>query len=261
MTAPRPLSAEYFDGWYADMTEATATPKDAIARRHLGIPAHLLGTSLLPWESLGVVVDALRLAPGGTLLDLACGRGSYGLEVSALTGVGLVGVDFSAEAVRQASDQAARLGRQATFLVGDLTASGLDDASVDAVICLDSIQFAEPPAAAYAELRRVLVPGGRVVLTCWDAVDRSEERVPARLRSVDLGSGLRGAGFVDVEIVDSPDWRDVELAVWRDAVALDPGDDPALRSFHDEGVRSLEMADAVRRVLASATAPPSVPAH
>ena len=27
--------------------------------------------------------------------------------------------------------------------------------------------------------------------------------------------------------------------MWQEAVALDPGDDPALRSFHDEGVRSL----------------------
>ncbi len=28
--------------------------------------------------------------------------------------------------------------------------------------------------------------------------------------------------------------------MWEEAAALDPGDDPALRSFHDEGVRSLE---------------------
>ena len=38
------------------------------------------------------------------------------------------------------------------------------------------------------------------------------------------------------------------------AAALDPGDDPALQSLHDEGVRSLEHFDAVRRVLATATA-------
>ena len=33
------------------------------------------------------------------------------------------------------------------------------------------------------------------------------------------------------------------MAVWQEAVTLDPGDDPALRSFHDEAVRSLETFD------------------
>ena len=43
--------------------------------------------------------------------------------------------------------------------------------------------------------------------------------------------------------------------MWQEAAALDPGDDPALRSFHDEGVRSLEIFGLVRRVLATASAP------
>ena len=43
--------------------------------------------------------------------------------------------------------------------------------------------------------------------------------------------------------------------MWMEAEALDPGDDPALRSFHDEGVRSLARRDGLRRVLATATAP------
>ncbi len=43
--------------------------------------------------------------------------------------------------------------------------------------------------------------------------------------------------------------------MWQEAVALDPGDDPALLSFHDEAVRSLENSTALRRVMATATAP------
>jgi len=83
-------SAEYFDGWYADMV---ATPvKDEIEQRHLGLPPHLLSTSLLGWDGIAEVVDALRLSPGDTLLDLACGRGGYGLEIAGRTGARLVGV-------------------------------------------------------------------------------------------------------------------------------------------------------------------------
>jgi hypothetical protein len=43
--------------------------------------------------------------------------------------------------------------------------------------------------------------------------------------------------------------------MWEEAAALDPGDDPALRSFRDEGVRSLATFSLVRRVMATATAP------
>jgi SAM-dependent methyltransferase len=40
----------------------------------------------------------------------------------------------------------------------------------------NAIQFAPRPDAAYRELRRVLAPGGRVVLTCWEPVNPDDER-------------------------------------------------------------------------------------
>jgi hypothetical protein len=98
-----------------------------------------------------------------------------------------------------------------------------------------------------------------VVLTAWEAVDRSDSRVPVRLRSTDVGAGLTAAGFDDVEVRDRPVRRAHEQAMWEEAAALDPGSDPALQSFHDEGVRSLVIFDLVRRVMASATAPDGKP--
>jgi SAM-dependent methyltransferase len=162
-------------------------------------------------------------------------------------------VDFSAEALRQAREQAARLGRAADFRLGDLAATGLEPGSVNAVLCVDAIQFASAPDAAYQELRRVLVPGGRAVLTCWEASDPDDERVAPRIRRTGLRAGLTRAGFADVEVRERPAWRESERAMWEEAVALDPGQDPALQSFHDEGVRSLETFGLVRRVMATAT--------
>ena len=144
----------------------------------------------------------------------------------------------------------------AEFVVGDLAATGLDHGSVDAVLCVDASQFADEPAAAYAELRRVLRPGGRAVLTCWEpTVALDDVRVPERIRRVDLRGGLVGAGFDEVRVVEKADWRAAELAMWQEAAALAPGEDAALRSFHDEGVRALEMFHLLRRVMATATAP------
>jgi SAM-dependent methyltransferase len=248
-----PALAQYFDDWYADMADSPV--KDEIEQRHLGLPPGLLSTSLLTWSGIADVTGALRLPAGGVLVDLACGRGGYGLEITGRAGARLIGVDFSAEAVRQAREQARLLGREADFRVGDLAATGLDAGTADGVLCVDAIQFAPRPDDAYAELRRILAPGGRVVLTCWEAVDRDDERVPARLRQTDLAAGLTGAGLRDVEVTERADWRAAERSMWEEAAALDPGDDPALRSFHDEGVRSLATFSLVRRVMATAIAP------
>jgi SAM-dependent methyltransferase len=244
---PKPRSAEYFDGWYEDRVTTPA----------VGFPP---GTraGVVPAEAIAELAGELRLGPGDTLLDLACGRGAYGLLIAKGAGSSVIGVDFSAQALAEAREQAARMGvSSASFRVGELTATGLPDACVEAVLCTDSIQFPDEPALAYGEIRRVLKPGGRVVLTCWEALDRNDERISLRVRRADLGAGLHQAGFADVEVRERPSWLAREHALWVEAVALDPGDDPALRSLHAEGVKSLEWAGAglLRRVLAVATLP------
>ena len=252
---PKPLSAEYFDGWYADRVAAPTV--DEIMNRHMGfLPDTRAG--VLTAEAIRELADELRLSPGSTLLDLACGRGAYGLLLAQRSGASLIGVDFSAQALAEAGEQAARMGvSNASFRVGELTATGLPDASVEAVLCTDAIQFPDEPAIAYSEIRRVLKPGGRVVLTSWEPLDRDDERISPRVRRADLGAGLRQAGFADVEVLGRPAWLEREHALWEEAAALDPGDDPALRSFHAEGVKSLQWTGLglLRRVLAVAAKP------
>jgi 2-polyprenyl-3-methyl-5-hydroxy-6-metoxy-1,4-benzoquinol methylase len=99
---PGPLSAEYFDGWYRDKSENPQV--DEVHRRVLGLPPTVPSGSCLPGDGIAEVASELRLTAGPALLDLACGRGGYGLEVAARTGARLTGVDFSAEALRHAAD-------------------------------------------------------------------------------------------------------------------------------------------------------------
>jgi SAM-dependent methyltransferase len=245
-------SAADFDEWYSNMRGGAA--RDDISQRHLGLPARLLSTSLLTWDGIAEVVEALRLEPGDRLLDLACGRGGYGLEIAARTGARLIGVDFAPAAIDQARVLAHQFGSvTAEFQLGDLADTALPAGSVAAVVCVDAIQF-RPTGESFEEMRRVLCPGGRVALTTWEAVDRADERVPARIRAVDTEAGLAAAGFTDVVVRERPRWRAAERAMWEEAVALDPGADPGLLSLHDEGVRVLPVFDLTRRVLAAATA-------
>jgi SAM-dependent methyltransferase len=250
---PQPRSAGYFDGWYADQA---ATPTVAeIMNRHLGFPPDTRAGVVVA-EAIPELAEELRLGPGSTLLDVACGRGAYGLMIAEEAGASLIGVDFSAQALAEAREQAARMEvSNASFRVGALTATGLPDASVEAVLCTDAIHFPDEPARAYDEILRVLKPGGRVVLTCWEPLDRDDERLSLRVRRANLGVGLRQAGFTGVEVRDRPSWLAREHALWEEAVTLDPGDDPALRSLHAEGVRSLQWGALLRRVLAVATKP------
>ena len=67
------------------------------------------------------------------------------------------------------------------------------------------------------------------MLTCWEAVDHEDQAVAEQLRKVDLHCGLEGAGFVDIQVRERPEWRVAERAMWAEAAVLDPGDDPALR--------------------------------
>jgi SAM-dependent methyltransferase len=177
---PKPRAAEYFDDWYADRV---ATPTvDEIMNRHMGFPPDTRA-GVVPAEAIPELAEELRLTPGSTLLDLACGRGAYGLLIAQKAGTLLIGVDFSAQALTEAREQAARMGvNDASFRVGELTAAGLPDASVEAVLCTDAIQFPDEPAGAYDEIRRVLKPGGRVVLTSWEPLDRNDERLSLRVR-------------------------------------------------------------------------------
>jgi len=170
------LDADYYNRWYADVIRSPT--RDGIVQRALGLPDHLRPAGVIGWEALAEVVGLLDVRVGDTVLDLACGRGGYGMEVVRRTGVRMIGVDFSSVAIRQAEREAEEFGLsdRTEFRVADMADTGLDDRSVDAVICLDSIQFAESVDAVLRECRRV------IALWCSDRDDRVAIRRAGRSR-------------------------------------------------------------------------------
>jgi SAM-dependent methyltransferase len=244
--------AQVFNAWHADVARSSAC--DLIFRQALGLPSEMVSNSLLSWAGIAEVATALRLTPGQTLIDLACGRGGYGREVSRRTGARLVGLDFSAVAVALAARGTGRRGR-AGYFVGDFTAIGLRDRSADAVMCIDAIQFSEPPLAALGECRRILAPGGRLAVTAWEPNGPADHRLPERTRRMNLARDLAKVGFEQVTVIGKPDWYAAERTLWEAALRSDANDDPALASLQDEATQALATFNSKRRVFATATAP------
>jgi ubiquinone/menaquinone biosynthesis C-methylase UbiE len=79
-------------------------------------------------------------------------------------GIHLTGIDFSPKMLQLAQQQAERLGRQVDLRLGDAQALELPDASFDTVVCTLSLCAIPNEQRAIAEMKRVLRPGGRLLL-------------------------------------------------------------------------------------------------
>jgi ubiquinone/menaquinone biosynthesis C-methylase UbiE len=109
--------------------------------------------------------EALELRDGSRVLDVGCGTGVDLLPMlDAVRPTGTVtGVDVSRRAVeeverRHASEHAV------SAVVADVHALPFEDGAFDACRADRTLQHVERPDAALAELRRVLAPGGRLVV-------------------------------------------------------------------------------------------------
>lgn len=98
----------------------------------------------------------------GRVLEVAIGTG-LNLEHYS-PGVTLTGVDLSPQMLALSRERATRHGRDVPLLEGDAAHLPVDDASYDAVVCCLALCSIPDPAAAIAEMRRVLVPGGELLL-------------------------------------------------------------------------------------------------
>ncbi|MET0478734.1 MAG: class I SAM-dependent methyltransferase, partial [Actinomycetota bacterium] len=253
---PSPPTAAEFDSEFA-AADGSPGLRRVWQQAAPDLPLEIQPYSFVSVALLGHLGDALVLSPGTTLVDLGCGRGGPGLWLAQSHGTIVIGVDFSAVAVQQATDRAALFGlaNQARFLVGDFAGTGLVDGAADAVVSIDALHFAADPTAAAREARRLLRPGGRLVLTSWQARSPVDAQLPSRMR-IDWAETLGSAGFAEVRVESRPAWHDLFTRVFQVALDLgDPGEDVGLASLQDEARQALPQAHLVDRVVATASRP------
>ena len=113
--------------------------------------------------------------PGERMLDLACATGGVARLVAARDAPGgvVTGLDLSPAMLAVARARAAAEGVVVAWVRGDAAALPYADGAFDLALCQQGLQFFPDRPAALRELRRVLAPGGRALLSTWAPLERS----------------------------------------------------------------------------------------
>ena len=217
------------------------------------------------WESSRPVsewmIQRLDPQPGDTVLELAAGLGDTGLRAARLVGRSgrVIITDFAPEMVAAARQRAEEIGAEnAEFRTLDAERMDLETNSVDGVLCRWGYMLMIDPAAAFAETRRVLRPGGRLAFSVWAARERNpalslagrilaelghvpppDPEAPGPFFMADTGriqELVMGAGFAEPVIEEiSFRWRfDNQDAYWRFLIETSATTSPMLRSLPPE---------------------------
>lgn len=237
----------------------------------------LVPSIFAPWAQ-EVIGRARPIGPSDRILDLGCGTGIVARQLRERLGGGvhITGVDVNADMIEVARSLAPDLDWQ----VGNAMQLPLPDASYELVVSQQMLQFVPDPAAALREIRRVLVPGGRLVVATWRArveqplyevLGQIAERhlgTPheKRFRLADeaaLGTLFAQAGFADirVDIVTRTDrfrefpYRGSALAADFDLSSLTPGEREArLAAVEAESIEAAKPFTTEGVILAPARA-------
>ncbi|WP_448701289.1 class I SAM-dependent methyltransferase [Mucilaginibacter sp. AW1-3] len=114
-------------------------------------------------------LQQLNLTPSSLLLDAGCGSGLFS-SIAINAGARVTGMDAAPGLLEVARQR----NPKNNFIEGDLEAMPFGDESFDVVTGFNSFQYAGSFESALVEAKRVLKPGGRLVIGIWDKPENSQ---------------------------------------------------------------------------------------
>lgn len=141
------------------------------------------------------MIRALGIPLSAQVLDVGCGTGANLRLLAELGFADVTGLDRSPDAIRWCREK-----QLPPVQCGDLRALPFPENHFDLVLATDVLEHVEEPAAAVAELRRVLRTGGTLIVTVpafeslWGPQDEVSHH-KRRYHRDELVAQLRDAGF------------------------------------------------------------------
>lgn len=119
-----------------------------------------------------LVAEHARLEAGSTVCDVGCGYGAPARFLAERHGSDVVGFTLSSAQIRVARAGAPPENGSVRYVLGDWLENDEPSASFDAVIAIESVSHMSDKRAFVGEARRLLRPGGRLVVAAWLAAER-----------------------------------------------------------------------------------------
>ncbi len=158
----------------------------------------------------GRLIELVLAGKPATVIDLGAGTGYFALPLARrLTAGGVIAIDADPrmlELIRARADEEGLTPRLVTIAAAAGEAPlPLDDATADAAFSVNLYHEIPHPAAALADLRRVLRPGGRLILSDWDPSGDPAQggpRLAHRVPAGDAARTLEEAGWTGIRRID-----------------------------------------------------------
>lgn len=190
-----------------------------IPRQHTIREAHHRILDPFTDEKLATLGAALRLTPGTTVLDLACGTGEMLSTWARDHGTVGTGVDLSSVWIQRAVGRAQELGVDVTFVHGDAS-TYVADSPVDVAACVGATWIGGGVVGTLALLERSLAPGGVALIgqPFWredppaGAPWRPETFLSLPGQVAELGEA--GWDLVEMVLADEDSWDRYVAAQW-----------------------------------------------
>ena len=128
---------------------------------------------------------ARQFLEGRDVLDIACGEG-YGCDLISDIARSVIGVDIDAQTVDRA--RSSHAGHNVDFKEGSCTSIPMADASIDVVVSFETIEHIDQHGDFMSEIRRVLRPGGLLLISTPDTrtyVESSPEQNPFHVKEME----------------------------------------------------------------------------
>ena len=218
---------------------------------------YMVPTLFSPWAM--DLIERMSLQPGEHVLDVACGTGIVARLAARRVNPGgsVTGLDLNAGMLSVARSVSPTMDVELEWREGSAMALPFTNASFNAVLCQQGLQFFPDRLVALREMHRVLVPNGRLGLSVWRPIQQNPYMAALvnavdRRVSVDVAAGMRtvcalGDGEVLRSLLLDAGFRDVRICIAIQVMRF-----PSVETFLPGQFAATPFAGAVAALDASA---------